>query len=156
MAAPAQAQRGKTVRIGIIDNAPVWVTFRQGRRDVGYVEGQNFAYEYRTTDGTPEALAQAVAELVGIPVDLTATFGTLPSKRRSRRPRPSLSSGLDRRPGRAGLVPNLARPGGNITGNTILDLGDRPEAPAIPQGGFALISRVAFLWNGQRLECADP
>ena len=85
---PAQAQRGKIVRIGIIDNAPVWDNFRKGLRDLGYVEGQNIAFEYRNTDGSPEKLAQAAAELVRVPVDLIATFGTPPSRAAQRRPRP--------------------------------------------------------------------
>ena len=46
LAALAQ-QSGKMPRIGILDDAPMWQAFRQALRELGYVEGQNIAYEYR-------------------------------------------------------------------------------------------------------------
>jgi putative ABC transport system substrate-binding protein len=75
LAARAQ-QRPKIPRIGIIDEAPMWNAFRQGLRDLGYVEGQNIAFDYRYADGVPERLAQAAAELVRLPVDVIVTYGT--------------------------------------------------------------------------------
>src|SRR5215467_2619785 len=51
-AARAQ-QQGKIPRIGIIDDSPMWDAFRQGLRDLGYLEGQNIAFEYRRADGAP-------------------------------------------------------------------------------------------------------
>ena len=145
---PAQAQRGKIIRIGIIDNAPIWDNFRKGLRAVGYIEGQNFAYEYRATDGTPEALAQAAAELVGVPVDLIATFGTPPSRaaQQATTTIPIVVIGIGD-PVRAGLVPNLARPGGNVTGNTILTFDISPKRLQLLKEVLPSISRVAFLWN---------
>jgi putative ABC transport system substrate-binding protein len=145
---PAQAQRGKLARIGIIDNAPVWDAFRQGMRDLGYVEGQSIAYEYRNTDGTPEQLAQAAAELVRIPVDLIATFGTPPSKAAkaatSTIPIVMISIGD---PVGSGLVPSIARPGGNITGNTILGPEMAAKRVQLLQEVLPKVSRVAFLRN---------
>ena len=58
LAARAQ-QQGKIPRIGIIDDAPVWNAFREQLRDLGYLEGQNIAFEYRTANGVPERLAEA-------------------------------------------------------------------------------------------------
>ena len=72
-------QRGKIPRIGIIDDAPMWNAFREGLRDLGYLEGQNIAFEYRTADGVPERLAEAATDLVRRPVDIIATYGTAPS-----------------------------------------------------------------------------
>ena len=78
LAARAQ-QQGKIPRIGIIDDAPMWNAFRQGLRELGYLEGQNIAFEYRTSDGTPERLAEAATDLARRPVDVIATYGTPPS-----------------------------------------------------------------------------
>src|SRR5262245_3789485 len=73
----AQAQQpAKVPRIGILDDAPMWQAFRQALRELGYVEGQNIAYEYRYGDGAPHRLATVAAELVRRPVDLIATYGT--------------------------------------------------------------------------------
>src|SRR5713226_3692943 len=78
LAARAQ-QAAKIPRIGIIDDAPMWNAFRQGLRDLGYLEGQNIAIEYRTAEGKPDRLAAAVAELVRVPVAVIITFGTPPT-----------------------------------------------------------------------------
>src|SRR5262245_35187474 len=75
LAARAQ-QPGKIPRIGIIDDAPRWNAFRHGLRDLGYLEGQNIAFDYAYGDGAPERLAEAAAALVRRPVDVIATFGT--------------------------------------------------------------------------------
>ena len=53
LAARAQ-QPAKVPRIGIIDDAPIWDYFRQGLRDLGYVDGQNIIIEYRSAQGEPE------------------------------------------------------------------------------------------------------
>ena len=66
-AARAQ-QQGKIPRIGIIDDAPMWNAFRQGLRDLGYLEGQNLAFEYRRADGAPERFAEAATDLARRPV----------------------------------------------------------------------------------------
>src|SRR5215470_11573693 len=72
----ARAQRSaKLVRIGIIDDAPIWDHFRQGLREAGYIEGQNLAIEYRSAHGEPDRLAAAAQELVSR-VDLIAVYGT--------------------------------------------------------------------------------
>src|SRR5262249_2167862 len=75
VAAGAQ-QPGKIPRIGIIDDAPRWNAFRHGLRDLGYLEGQNVAFDYAYGDGVPERLAEAAAALVRRPVDVIATYGT--------------------------------------------------------------------------------
>jgi putative tryptophan/tyrosine transport system substrate-binding protein len=85
----ARAQQAAVIpRIGIIDDAPMWNAFRQGLRDLGYLEGRNIAIEY----GKPDRLAAAVAELVRVPVAVIITFGTPPTVAPSRRRRRSPSS----------------------------------------------------------------
>ena len=118
LAAHAQ-QPAKMPRIGILDDAPMWQAFRQALRELGYVEGQNIAYEYRYGEGAPDRLATAVAELVRRPVDLIATYGT-PATHAAKQATatiPIVMIGVGD-PVRAGLVASLARPGGNITGNS--------------------------------------
>src|ERR1700745_2869872 len=69
-------QPGKIPRIGIIDDSLHWNAFRHGLRDLGYLEGQNIAFDYAYGDGVPEGLAEDPAGLVPRPVDVIATFGT--------------------------------------------------------------------------------
>src|SRR5207253_6795075 len=63
-------------RIGIIDYSPRWNAFRHELRDLGYLEGQNIAFDYAYADGVLERLADAAAALVRRPVHVIATFGT--------------------------------------------------------------------------------
>src|SRR6516165_7525385 len=109
-------QPAKIPRIGILDDAPMWQPFRQALRELGYVEGQNIAYEYRYGEGAPDRLATVVAELVRRPVDLIATYGTQATHaaKEATATFPIVMIGVGD-PVRAGLVESLARPGGNLT-----------------------------------------
>jgi putative ABC transport system substrate-binding protein len=145
----ARAQQPvKIPRIGIIDDAPPWNAFRHGLRDLGYLEGQNIAFDYAYGDGVPERLAEAAAALVRRPVDVIATFGTpasLAAKQATTTiPIVMISIGD---PVRAGLVPSLARPGGNITGNSVLGPDVGAKRLQILKEVIPTVSRVAFLWN---------
>ena len=68
----ARAQRPpiQMPRIGIIDDEPLWDNFRQGLRDLGYVENQNIEIEYRPAESRVDRLTQAARELVSLPVDV--------------------------------------------------------------------------------------
>ena len=145
----ARAQQGpKIPRVGIIDEAPMWNAFRQGLRDLGYVEGQNIAFDYRYANGVPERLAQAAAELVRLPVDVIATFGTPPTvaAMRSTTTIPIVMIGIGD-PVRAGLAQSLAHPGGNVTGNTILGAAVVAKRLQLFKEAVPTVSRVALLWN---------
>jgi putative ABC transport system substrate-binding protein len=79
----AGAQPGtKVYRIGVLEttsatlNGPNLEAFRQGLRELGYVEGQNFVIAYRSADGRPERFPALATELVRLPVDLILTRGT--------------------------------------------------------------------------------
>src|SRR5437870_8101997 len=147
LAAHAQ-QAGKIPRIGIIDDSPRWNAFRHELRDLGYLEGQNIAFDYAYADGVLERLADAAAALVRRPVDVIATFGTpasLAAKQATTTiPIVMISIGD---PVRAGLVPSLARPGGNITGNTSLGTEMSAKRLQLLKEMIPRLSRVAFLWN---------
>lgn len=141
-------QPTKIPRIGIIDDAPIWNYFREELRNLGYVEGQNIIIEYRTAQGEPERLARAASELAAIPVDVIVEFGSTAAhaakKATTTIPIVMISIGD---PVRAGFVASLARPGGNMTGNTILGPDLSPKRLQILKEIIPSISRTAFLWN---------
>jgi putative ABC transport system substrate-binding protein len=98
-------------------NAANLAAFRQGMRELGYVEGRNLIIEYRSADGHGERFANLAAELVGLQVDLLVTRGTLAAlaaKNATRTIPVVMANAGD--PVDSGLVTSLARPGGNITG----------------------------------------
>jgi putative ABC transport system substrate-binding protein len=145
----ARAQQPASIpRIGIIDDSPRWNVFRNSLRDLGHLEGQNIAFEYRYGDGVPERLAEAATQLVRRPVDVIATYGTAASfaakQATTTIPIVMISVGD---PVRAGLVASLARPGGNITGNTILGPDIGAKRMQLIKEAIPTLSRVAFLWN---------
>jgi putative tryptophan/tyrosine transport system substrate-binding protein len=145
----ARAQQpAQMPRIGIIDDSPIWNAFRHGLRDLGYLEGQNMAFEYRYAGGLPDRLAWVAAELVRRPVDLITTFGTPPTRaaKEATKTIPIVMIGIGDPVG-AGLVTSLARPGGNITGNTILGPEVSGKRLELIKEVIPSVARVAFLWN---------
>ena len=147
LAARAQ-QSAKIPRIGIIDDSPIWNAFRHGLRDLGYLEGQSIAFEYRYAGGLPDRLAWVAVELVHRPVDLIATFGTPPTlaAKQATTTIPIVMMGVGDPVG-SGLVSSLARPGGNITGNTILGPEVAGKRLQLLKEVIPSLSRVVFLWN---------
>jgi len=141
-------QSTKIPRIGVIDDAPIWDNFRQGLHDLGYVEGQNIVIDYRSAQGEPERLAQAARELAAIPVDIIVEFGSTGAyaahKATTTIPIVMIAIGD---PVRAGFVASLARPGGNMTGNSILGPVLSPKRMQILKEIIPSVSRVALLWN---------
>src|SRR5215471_16066647 len=125
----AQAQpSGKVWRIGMLEttsptlNVANLDAFRQGLRDLGYVEGQNLVITYRSADGRPERFPDLAPELMHLPVDLILTRGTpaaLAAKQATHGTLPVVITGAGDPVG-AGLVASLARPGGNVTGLSAL------------------------------------
>ena len=122
--------------------------FKQGLKELGYVDGKNIAIEYRYAEGKADRLLDLAAELVRLKVDVilaTATPSVLAVKKASATI-PIVLMGVGD-PVASGLVTSLARPGGNITGLTMLAVelsGKRVELlkEAVPK-----VTRVAFLWN---------
>jgi len=146
---PLRAQQPAQIpRIGIIDDSPMWNAFRQGLHDLGYLEGQNIAFDSRSADGVPARLAEAAAELVRRPVDVIATYGTPPTRaaQQATTTIPIVMIGIGDPVG-AGLVASLARPGGNITGNTILGPDVASKRLQLLKEVIPSVSRAAFLWN---------
>jgi putative tryptophan/tyrosine transport system substrate-binding protein len=125
---PAQAQQPKEVpRIGYLTAASLSAfaarteAFRQGLRELGYIEGKNILIEYRYADGKTDRVPALADELVRIKVDVIVTGGapaTLSAKDATRTI--PIVMGSDADPVGSGVVASLARPGGNITGLSTL------------------------------------
>jgi putative tryptophan/tyrosine transport system substrate-binding protein len=147
LAARAQPP-ARVPRIGIVDDAPMWHSFRQALREFGYIEGESVNYEYRYSEGVPDRLEAVVGELIRRPVDLIAAYGTPPTEaaKAATTTIPIVMIGVGD-PVRSGLVPSLARPGGNITGNTVLspDLGGKRLQ--LLREAIPAVARVAYLTN---------
>jgi len=141
-------ESAKKQRIGIIDDSPIWDAFRHGLRDLGYLEGQNIVFEHRYAGGLPERLAWVAAELVRRQVDLIATFGTPPTRaaKDATKTIPIVMIGIGDPVG-AGLVSSLAKPAGNITGNSILGPEVSGKRLELIREIIPSVARVAFLWN---------
>jgi putative ABC transport system substrate-binding protein len=148
LAARAQQRPKKIPRIGIIDDGPIWNPFRQALREAGYIEGQNIAFEYRRADGDTTRLSVAAAELARLPVDVIMTYGT-PASRAAKAATSAIPivMVLVGDPVRAGLVQSLARPGGNVTGNSIISRDLGPKRLELVKEIIPSAARVALLWN---------
>ena len=154
----AEAQQPtKVPRIGYVSGSgdpknpgPLVEGFRQGLRDLGYIEGKNILVEYRyTVEAGLDRIPGLVSELVQLKVDVLVATSTLPiraAKQATKTIPIVMASPTD--PVAAGFVESLARPGGNITGVVRLTRelsGKRLELlkEAVPR-----ISRVGVLWDG--------
>jgi putative ABC transport system substrate-binding protein len=117
-------------------------------RDLGYSEGQNVKYELRTDETESARLAEAAKELASIPVDVIAAYGTPPSQaaQAATRTIPIVMVSVGD-PVRAGLVASLARPGGNVTGNSALGPDTAPKRLQILKQVIPSAVRVALLFN---------
>jgi putative ABC transport system substrate-binding protein len=148
-AAHAQQWPKRIPRVGILDDGPLWQPFRDAlRASGGYIEGQTIAFEYRSGNGDPVRLQAAATELAALPVDVIAAYGTPPSRAAKAAttaiPIVMISVGD---PVRAGLVQSLARPGGNVTGNTIISTDLAPKRLQLIKEIVPSASRIALLWN---------
>jgi putative ABC transport system substrate-binding protein len=115
----AQPPPGKTARIGLLGDVPSFLreAFRQGLRELGYVEGQNITIEHLSPDWRYERLPALAAELVRIKVDVivTASPAATEAARQATGTIPIVFT-VSGDPVGEGSVASLARPGGNVTG----------------------------------------
>jgi putative ABC transport system substrate-binding protein len=123
------------------------VAFRQGLRDLGYVEGQNLIVEYREVAGTVGSMPGLAAELVKLNVDVILGSGSQATRAVMRETTNIPIVMISSNPVGLGFVASLARPGGNVTGLSLL-------APVVSGKRLELlkqivpgIARVALLWN---------
>ena len=135
-----------------MEAADITNAFRQGLRDLGYVEGQTIAIEYRWAEGKFERVPPLAAELVHLKVDVIVTAGEA-AVRAARQATTTIPIVMASHPDPVGtgVISSLARPGGNLTGLSILapDLAEKRLElikEAVPK-----LSRVAVLWNPDNL-----
>jgi putative ABC transport system substrate-binding protein len=147
LAAPAQPV--KVPRIGVLRAGappdPNVEGFREGLRELGYVEGQNVVIEYRWAEGKPDRLAGLALELVRLKVDVIVTGGGQATQAAM-----SATSTLPIVTGAAGspatgLVASLARPGGNVTGLTVVNVELSAKKVELLREALPKVSRVAIL-----------
>ena len=119
LAAPAQQPPEKTARIGFLGDVPAFLVeaFRQGLRELGYIEGRNIAIEYRSPDWKYEQLPGLAAELVRLKVDVivAASPPATEAAKQATSTIPIVFT-VSGDPVAEGFVASLARPGGNLTG----------------------------------------
>jgi len=150
----AAAQQPKTYVIGFLSPASAASMearigrFRQGLQDLGYVEGQNITIEYRWADGKDERLSDLAAELVRLKVDVLASHGVLATQaaKRASSTTPIVCFACGDAVS-VGLVASLARPGGNITGLTVLAPEVSGKRIELLREVVPRLSRLAVLWN---------
>src|ERR1700726_3342389 len=104
------------------DDPQLLTTFRSGLKEVGYVEGQNVAMEYRFADNQYDRLSELAADLVRRHVAVVVANGPAAKAAKEATPTSPIAfvAGFD--PVEVGLVASMSRPGGNITGVSILDV----------------------------------
>jgi ABC-type uncharacterized transport system substrate-binding protein len=153
----AEAQQpGKVSRLGYLSNADAATDstrverIRLALRELGYIEGQNIAIEYRYAEGKVDRAPELAAELVRLKVDIIVVASGdqwIRAAKNATKTIPIVMMGQGSDPVRAGHVESLARPGGNVTGLTSLtrDLGGKRLEllkEAVPK-----LSRVAVLYD---------
>jgi putative ABC transport system substrate-binding protein len=152
----AEAQQAtKLPRIGFLGSGSpsthkvLLDAFRQGLRELGYIEGQTIAIEYRYAEGKEERFADLAAELVRLRLDVIVTVGTLATLavKQASSTIPIVVGGAGDLVG-AGLVASLARPGGNVTGSTNIDPDLSAKRLELLKESFPKLSRVAVLYRG--------
>ena len=160
LSAEAQ-QAGKVARIGLLspgspsdagrkpsDLAVLFAAFSEGLRELGYVEGQNIKTESRWAEGDYDRLPGLAADLVRLKVNVIVTYGT-PASQAAKRATSTIpivmAAIID--PVASGLITSLARPGGNVTGQSMMSPDLVEKQLEILKEVVLKISRVALLHN---------
>jgi putative ABC transport system substrate-binding protein len=157
LAAPLAAEAqpaGKVPRMGFLSptspssDAGRLAAFREGLRELGYVEGQNIAIESRWAEGNYDRLPGLAADLVRLKVDVIVTYGT-PASHAAKRATGSIpivmAGAID--PVASGLFTSVARPGGNLTGLSLMAPELVGKQLEILKDVVPKVSRVALLGN---------
>ncbi len=148
-AAEAQ-QSGKTYRIAVLgnENNPPWEGFRQGLRDLGYVDGRNVTMEWRWSEGKTDLLPRLAMELVALKPDVIVASGTqaVRADKQATTVIPVVMT-TSSYPDRIGLVESLSRPGGNITGLSNVGPELSGKKLELLKEIAPKTARVAVLWN---------
>jgi putative tryptophan/tyrosine transport system substrate-binding protein len=159
---PADAQQsGKIPRIAYLTVAPLSANiarveaFRQGLRELGYVEGKNIVIEWRSGEGKLKWESELVAEALDLKVDVIVTSGpTMTRAAKQATATIPIVMTFDSDPVGSGFIASLARPGGNITGLSALTPELSGKQLELLKEIIPKVSRVAVLGNSN--EPANP
>jgi putative ABC transport system substrate-binding protein len=151
----ADAQESKKIpRVGVLvagqpPTRPSLEGFRQGLRDLGYVEGKNILLELRWDEGNPDRWAELAGELVRLKVDvILAGHGAAAlGAKQATTTIPIVIGAAGGDPVAAGLVTSLARPGGNITGLAFYGSELSPKRLELIKETLPRLSRAAMMWH---------
>lgn len=156
----ASSQRsGKAVpRVGVLlfgspETDPNTAAFRRGLRDLGYVEGTTVAIEYRYAAGKPERLPQLAVDLVARKPDVIFALGgdVAPFARAATSAIPIVMA-VSVDPVQSRLVASLARPGGNVTGVTLISSDLAAKRLQLLKEAAPGVSRVGVIWNPDHVD----
>ena len=143
-------QAGKVYRIGVLgnENNPPWEGFRQGLRDLGYVDGRNVTIEWRWSEGKTDRFPALATDLVALKPDIIVASGTqavrAAMEATSAIPIVMTTSSY---PEKIGLVKSLSRPGGNVTGLSNVGPELSGKKLELLREIAPKVSRVAVFWN---------
>jgi len=152
---PALAQQpARIYRIGFLGQvsastmAPQLEAFRQGLRDLGYVEGKNLTIEYRWAEGNYDRLPDLAADLVRLTPAVLVTHGT-PGTQAAKRATTTIPIVMATSGDAvaAGLVTSLSRPGGNVTGSSFFGPELNAKRLELLKEAIPRATRVAYLYN---------
>jgi putative ABC transport system substrate-binding protein len=148
----AAQQLSKIPTVGILTlgaspDYPVIEGLRQGLRDLGYVEGRTIRFEFRSGHGDVARLPSLAQELIGLQIDAVVVGNPTAAQalRRASSTTPIVIAAFD--PVATGLVTNLARPGGNVTGTSSMTTELAPKRLQLLKEAIPRLSRVGVLWN---------
>ena len=154
---PAAAQQAKKVpRIGYLSASDAAressrvEAIRLALRELGYIEGQNIAFEYRYAAGKRDRFPELAADLVRLKVDIIVVVGgnrIIPAAKNATKTIPIVMTGAGLDPVEAGFVESLARPGGNVTGLTNLGMELGGKRLELLKEAVAKLARVAVLYD---------
>ena len=121
----AHAQKSNVARIGVLyigtaDEESLKTNLREGLRELGYLEGQNVAFEFRSAEEKLDRLPELAAELVRLKVDIIVALYVPPSLAAKKATQSIPIVVIVGDPVETGIVPSLAHPGGNITGVSLM------------------------------------
>jgi putative ABC transport system substrate-binding protein len=147
----AQQTQSTIRRVGILstgesERTPMFDAFRAGLRDLGYVEGHNIIVEFRLAHGDYSLYPQLAAELVALPVDVIVTEGGALSVAKASGPVPVVVPTVFDPVGQ-GLASSFSRPGGNVTGFTLMGPELIPKRLELLLAAFPQITTVIALAN---------
>jgi putative ABC transport system substrate-binding protein len=151
-------QAGKRARLGVLlfsspEAEPNLPAFLQGLSELGYVEGKNLTTVYRYAEGKPERLAALASELVALKPEVIFALGgdVAPFVRTATNAIPIVMA-VSVDPVQAGLVASLAKPGGNVTGVTLVSSELAAKRLQLLKQAAPRLSRIAVLWNPDHVD----